>query len=271
MSSTSGASPDPIPLQVQSSATATAGKRKGVDPARTSEILNRLGFRLTSHASILDLGCGAGHSVYALRDAGYANAVGYDIKDYVELRDPNDRSMFVIGSPLSTSLPFDEASFDVVISEQVLEHVLDQVGFLRELHRILRPGGYSLHALPARYCPIEVHMFVPFGGVFAHRWWYKLWALLGVRNEFQKDLSADETADRNIVFFVGSLRYIPNSFYRVVWKRLGFEWQWTDQEHFDTSPRRALRVLGRLNRVFPILAWFNQTFHGRHVCLRKPA
>lgn len=241
------------------------------DPKRVREILRRLGFDLTPEARILDLGCGAGKTVYALRDAGYANVVGFDIKDYLALRDPRDRSLFTIGSPESTRLPYDDNSFDVVLSEQVLEHVMDQVGFLRELHRILRPGGYSLHALPARYCPIEPHMRVPFAGVFAHRWWYKLWALLGVRNPFQKGLPADEAADRNIMFFVGSLRYIPNSFYRVVWPRLGFEWQWTDQEHFDTSPRSAVRVIGRLNRFLPILEWLNRTFNGRRVCLKKPA
>jgi SAM-dependent methyltransferase len=244
---------------------------QGLNPVRTREILKRLGFHLTTETRILDLGCGAGGSVYALRDAGFVNAIGYDIKDYLKLRDPGDRSMFVIADPKAAGLPFDDDSFDLVISEQVMEHVMDQVGMLRELHRILRPGGYSLHAMPARYCPVEVHMLVPLGGFFAHRWWYKLWAVLGVRNRFQKGLSADEATDRNVFFFVGSLRYIPNSFYRVVWKRLGFEWTWTDQEHFDTSPRPAIRMLGRLNRFLPVLAWINQTFHGRRVCLKKPA
>ena len=42
-----------------------------------------------------------------------------------------------------------------------------------------------MHIIPARYMPIEGHIFVPFGGVFQHRWWYKLWALLGVRNQYQ--------------------------------------------------------------------------------------
>lgn len=271
MSTVNGAGTGTFPcLEPRKPATQAEAPGRALDPKRIREILRRLGMDLTPDARILDLGCGAGKTVYAMRDAGYANAVGFDIKDYLALRDPGDRAMFTIGSPGTTRLPYDDDSFDVVISEQVLEHVMDQVGFLREIHRILRPGGYSLHALPARYCLIEPHMRVPLAGVFAHRWWYRLWALLGVRNPFQKGLSADEATDRNIMFFVGCLRYIPNSFYRVVWPRLGFRWQWTDQEHFDTSPRAAVRVIGRINRHLRVLEWLNQTFNGRRVCLIKP-
>ena len=39
-------------------------------------------------------------------------------------------------------LPFDDNAFDLIISEQVLEHVMDQVGLLRELHRVLPLIGW---------------------------------------------------------------------------------------------------------------------------------
>jgi hypothetical protein len=39
-----------------------------------------------------------------------------------------------------------------------------------------------VHIIPARYAPIEGHIHVPFGGVLQHRWWYELWALLGIRH-----------------------------------------------------------------------------------------
>lgn len=47
-------------------------------------------------ARILDYGCGAGGRVYELFDAGYTNASGYDVLDYLKLRDPADRSRFHI-------------------------------------------------------------------------------------------------------------------------------------------------------------------------------
>jgi SAM-dependent methyltransferase len=40
-----------------------------------------------------------------------------------------------------TSIPLPDATFDFILCHRVLEHVLDDIGALRELHRILRPGG----------------------------------------------------------------------------------------------------------------------------------
>ena len=39
------------------------------------------------------------------------------------------------------ALPFDDGTFDVVHAHQVLQHVPDPVGMLREMHRVARPGG----------------------------------------------------------------------------------------------------------------------------------
>jgi hypothetical protein len=133
----------------------------------------------------------------------------------------------------------------------------------------MRPGAIALHYMPARYNLIESHIFVPLGGIIAHRWWYKLWALLGGRNKFQKDLSADETADRNAFYFVAGLNYVSNSLYEVVWKRLGYERRWIDQEHWDTSDNIIARAIGRCNRVVPIFSFLNRTFRFRMVMLKK--
>jgi SAM-dependent methyltransferase len=235
---------------------------------RKSALLKKLGVHLSKDADILDFGCGAGHMVYSLLDEGYTNTVGYDVRDYLELRHPEDRSRFRIADG-RTVLPFNDDTFDLIISDQVLEHVMDQVGVLRELHRITRPGGHAIHIFPAPYCVIEPHIYVPFGGVFGHRWWYKLWALAGVRNEFQRELSADETADRNALFFVENLNYLPNSCYETVWKKLGYEFEWIDQETFDTSERATVRMLGRLNRILPLIGWLDRTYHARRLHLIK--
>lgn len=237
--------------------------------ARKLALLEQAGARVAKDAHILDYGCGAGRTVYALRDAGYANTVGYDLKDYLELRDPADHRFFRIAEPGSSRLPFASDSVDVLFSEQVLEHVQDQVLWLKEMQRVLRPGGVAIHEFPARYCPVEPHIHVPFGGVFAHRWWYKLWARAGIRNAFQAGLSADETADRNAFYFVEGLRYVPNSCYRVVWARLGFDYRFLEQEQFDTSAKRLTRWIGKLNRIIPVFGWLYRTFHMRLVMLRK--
>jgi SAM-dependent methyltransferase len=234
-------------------------------------LLQHLGIEIPKNSRILDFGCGAGNAVYAMMDQGFTRVIGYDVKDYLELREPADRDrFFVMAKEGSNLLPFEDCSFDLIISEQVLEHVKDQVTMHREMFRILRHGGYAVHEWPARYRIIEPHIFVPFGGFIGHRWWFKLWALVGIRNEFQQGLSADEVADRNAYYFVDGLNYVPNSCCQVVWKKLGFGYRWIEQAHFETSGSALIGLLGRMNRVIPGIGWLYRNFHERFVVLSKP-
>ena len=52
--------------------------------------------------------------------------------------------------------------FDIVITNQVLEHMSNKIEFINELKRILKPGGFSYNILPAKFRPIEVHIKMPF-------------------------------------------------------------------------------------------------------------
>src|SRR5881628_3565342 len=61
-------------------------------------------------ARILDYGCGPGHRVYELLDAGYPHTEGYDVRDYLALRDPADRVRFHIGP--DGHVPVPDATFD---------------------------------------------------------------------------------------------------------------------------------------------------------------
>lgn len=47
-----------------------------------------------------------------------------------------------------TSLPFPDASFDALICNHVLEHVPDDRRAMRELRRVLRPGGWAILLVP---------------------------------------------------------------------------------------------------------------------------
>ena len=164
---------------------------------------------LHQDSKILDFGCGAGKFVYHFRDAGF-DAHGFDIHDYLQLRSPEDRQYFrfaIDGAADSSDmsvdwnryrLPYPDATFDFVLSFETLEHVLNHEAVLRELARVMKPGGIAVHIFPPKYRYLEGHTYVPFGGVTKSYWYNLFWAALGIRNEFQKGLSARETARRNV-------------------------------------------------------------------------
>jgi SAM-dependent methyltransferase len=94
--------------------------------------------RLTGE--VLDVGCGR----QPYRDAIPAQRyVGVDV-DTPITRELGVADVFYDGR----RLPFPDASFDAVLCSQVLEHVFTPEEFLRELHRVLRPGGVFLLAVP---------------------------------------------------------------------------------------------------------------------------
>jgi SAM-dependent methyltransferase len=52
------------------------------------------------------------------------------------------------GNVMTARLPYDDASADVVLAGEILEHVVDTEGFLREIHRTLTPGGALVLSTP---------------------------------------------------------------------------------------------------------------------------
>jgi ubiquinone/menaquinone biosynthesis C-methylase UbiE len=92
----------------------------------------------------LDWGCGWGQVTVLLRERGVdVHPFDYrpaetDVGETALERFPDIVCTF---SPAPVALPFDDASFDAVLSCGVLEHVQDPAGSLAELHRVLRPGG----------------------------------------------------------------------------------------------------------------------------------
>jgi 2-polyprenyl-3-methyl-5-hydroxy-6-metoxy-1,4-benzoquinol methylase len=100
---------------------------------------------LTSGARILDVGCGRGVILGALAERGF-EAHGLEISAEAA-RGVDPRAEIRIAENLKDA-EYRTASFDQVIIWHVLEHVNDPAGTLREAHRILKPGGRLVVAVP---------------------------------------------------------------------------------------------------------------------------
>jgi SAM-dependent methyltransferase len=116
---------------------------------------------------VLDVGCGRGDTVAWLLAHGW-DAYGVDIRsDYLRRGQSYLREIGTDPSRLRAleedlTYPFADSCFDIVLSDQVIEHVRDLDGFAREVARVSIPGGIGLHIFPAKWRPIEVHMMTPF-------------------------------------------------------------------------------------------------------------
>lgn len=97
---------------------------------------------------VLDLGCGAGRFVAALRAAG-ADPVGVEIAEAaLERARRNAPGADLRAIEPDGSLPLEHASVDLVWCSEVLEHVADTAHALLEARRVLRPGGRLLVTVP---------------------------------------------------------------------------------------------------------------------------
>jgi len=223
-------------------------------------VLDRIG--VAYGRRVLDYGCGAGATVRSLTEAGF-DASGFDINDYVET--PTNR--IAIGNP--SHLPYADGYFDMVFSDQVFEHAQRQEQIFAELRRVTRPGGVHVHIIPAKWQLIEPHTYVPLGGLIVYRWWYRLWAALGIRNGFQVGLGAAEVADLNWQYARNCLNYISTRRYRRIWRELDYRVRFVERVYMETSDKPSVRKMAPLVRI-PGLRRLIQAFWVRIVALERP-
>jgi ubiquinone/menaquinone biosynthesis C-methylase UbiE len=113
-------------------------------------------------SSVLDWGTGSGHFSFFLARSGYRTSA-FSLEEPPRIcRDlAPDSFTFTAGDANDpVSLPFESQSFDAVVSVGVLEHVREtggnEVSSLKEIHRVLRPGGSFLcFHFPNRFSWIE--------------------------------------------------------------------------------------------------------------------
>ena len=139
----------------------------GSDTTAPINLTKRLGLitatRDVAGLRVLDIGCGAGKLVHALCRAGAkAQGIEYQADKIAEWQSqfPDDDRV-VWGD--AEQLDFGDETFDIVIMNEVLEHVPDDVQALREAFRVLKRGGLFFNFTPNRFYPIETHGFLAKG------------------------------------------------------------------------------------------------------------
>ncbi len=103
---------------------------------------------VSDRARVLDTGTSAGTNLRMLRDLGFQQVTGLDMSE--------DAIAFCAAKGLGSvergdicSMPFAGESFDLVLATDIIEHVDDDGLALREIMRVLRPGGKVLLTVPA--------------------------------------------------------------------------------------------------------------------------
>lgn len=116
--------------------------------------------RQRSALRVLDVGCGRGATVAWLIENGF-DAFGVDVRaDYIAnglAYLEGDRLRAVDGA----AYPFPDEYFDIVLSNQVFEHVANLGALAREVARTTRRSGVGLHVFPAKWIFEEPHMHTP--------------------------------------------------------------------------------------------------------------
>ncbi|NWF24848.1 class I SAM-dependent methyltransferase [Streptomyces sp. PKU-EA00015] len=169
---------------------------------------------------VLDVGCGEGH-LMAFLQAGLTAlnpGVAVEVHGFDVIDSSSNRSEF----PVSTvdrlqsllpivpwndrvqsisqheAWPYPDQSFDLVVSNQVLEHVVRLPPFMMQLSRVLAPGGCSVHVFPLRNALCDGHVLMPLihrvRGYEQRAAMACMWSRLGVGNGRTGNIR--ETAER---------------------------------------------------------------------------
>src|SRR6516165_10355603 len=106
------------------------------------------GLGLSKDAPVLDVGTSTGTNLRMLAELGYRRVVGLDLSNEA-IRFCAEKGLGVIHRGDVCDLPFEDASLDLVLATDIIEHVEDDRLALSEIARVLVPGGNTIITVPA--------------------------------------------------------------------------------------------------------------------------
>ena len=141
---------------------------------------------------ILDVGCGTGANLLMLSQFG--DAEGVDVSEDA-LAFCRERGLENVKLGAAEKLPYDDGTFDLVTALDVVEHLDDDLAGLREMRRVLRPGGRVL-----LFVPTFMFLWGLQDDVSNHRRRYRMPELGRVLE--QAGFEIERTTYANITFFM---------------------------------------------------------------------
>lgn len=203
---------------------------------------------------VLDFGCGRGEFVGALRQRG-VQAFGVEIDPRFVASGYLLQEMYPEDIPILSLIDergrtaFPDEYFDVVISDQVLEHVANLDVVASEISRVLRPGGRMCHLFPARLRVVEPHYkfplihWIPKGPV--RKFAFKSLLAMGMGKQFFTSYTLSERT--NILYTYS----VEETFYR----RVSEIAQAFEEHGLSSSFREGMKVYIRSRIGRPIPDW----------------
>lgn len=138
-----------------------AGRERKAD-TMVAVLSDALGESL-ARARCLTVGCSTG-IIDSFLAPHVGQMIGIDIDEaavaYANASHAAANLAFRLGDAMA--LDFADESFDVIVCSQVYEHVPDPVRMMREIRRVLVPGGVCYFAATNKLCIVEQHYFLPF-------------------------------------------------------------------------------------------------------------
>ncbi|MGH9554402.1 MAG: class I SAM-dependent methyltransferase [Terriglobales bacterium] len=113
----------------------------------TTQFRRMIEERLQPGCCLLDVGAGAGGSLHLDLRAPGRRVVGIDLAPEVRLNPHLDEAHCCDAA----QLPFGDEQFDLAFADYVFEHLADPLAVVREIRRVLKPGGYMLLRTPNKW------------------------------------------------------------------------------------------------------------------------
>jgi len=199
---------------------------------------------------ILDVGCGTGANLLMLSQ--YGDAEGVDVSEDA-LAFCRERGLEKVRLGAGEELPYDDGTFDLVTAFDVVEHMDNDLAGLREMRRVLRPGGRVL-----LFVPTFTFLWGLQDDVSNHRRRYRLPELRRVLE--QAGFEIERTTYANITFF------LPILLMRKLMRLTGIK---TDSENSINVPALNGVLGGMLGAESFVLRYMNIPFGVSGLCVAR--